>query len=147
MKLVLHLRSSIMHLWYLQAPTFVTYFSLKYIANRSGVPNWQHICRTCILARHLSLGSLMVRASHRSSEGCGFNPRLGVRNRFPEVWTWQTFIYHQSKFSPMKLLGTPGRGVTTVGMKEYVPLSEDCAPPGVPHLKLGKNYGSNTVAS
>ena len=47
----------------------------------------------------------------------------------------------------MKLLGTPGRGVTTVGMKEYVPLSEDCAPPGVPHLKLGKNYGSNTVAS
>ena len=26
--------------------------------------------------------SLMVRASHRSSESCGFDPRLGLRNRF-----------------------------------------------------------------
>ena len=24
----------------------------------------------------------MVRASHQSSEGCGFEPRLGLRNRF-----------------------------------------------------------------
>ena len=31
---------------------------------------------------HLSLGSLMVRASHRRSEGCGFDSRLGLRNIF-----------------------------------------------------------------
>ena len=31
---------------------------------------------------HLSLGSSMVRASHRRSEGCGFNSRLGLRNIF-----------------------------------------------------------------
>ena len=30
------------------------------------------------------LGSSMVRASHRSSEGCMFDPRLGFRNRFSE---------------------------------------------------------------
>ena len=34
---------------------------------------------TCTLAHHLSLSSSMVRASHRSSEGCGFDPRLGLR--------------------------------------------------------------------
>ena len=31
---------------------------------------------------HLSLGSSMVRASHRRSEGCGFDSRLGLRNIF-----------------------------------------------------------------
>ena len=41
-----------------------------------------HICRTCTLAHHLSLGSSIVRASQRSSEGCGFDPHLGLRNRF-----------------------------------------------------------------
>ena len=29
---------------------------------------------------HLSLGSSMVRASHRRSEVCGFDSRLGLRN-------------------------------------------------------------------
>ena len=29
---------------------------------------------------HLSLGSSTVRASHRRSEGCGFDSRLGLRN-------------------------------------------------------------------
>ena len=38
----------------------------------------------CTLAHHLSLGSSMVRTSHRSSESCGFDPRLGLRNRFSE---------------------------------------------------------------
>ena len=31
---------------------------------------------------HLNLGSSMVRASHRRSEGCGFDSRLGLRNIF-----------------------------------------------------------------
>ena len=30
----------------------------------------------------LSLGSSLVRVSHWSSEGCGFDPRLGLRNHF-----------------------------------------------------------------
>ena len=38
--------------------------------------------------------SSMVRASHQSSEGCGFDPRLGLRNRFSEVRVWRTFIGH-----------------------------------------------------
>ena len=54
----------------------------------------QHICRTCTLAHHLSLGSSMVRASHRSSEGCGFDPHLELRNCFSEVKAWRMFIYH-----------------------------------------------------
>ena len=47
--------------------------------------------RTCTLAHYLSLGSSMVRASYRSSEGCGFNPRLGLRNRFSEYRAWRSF--------------------------------------------------------
>ena len=42
--------------------------------------------RTCTLVHHLSLGSSMVKASHRSSlEGWGFDPRLGLRNRFLRI--------------------------------------------------------------
>ena len=37
------------------------------------------------LAHHLSLGSSMVRASHRSSEGCGFDPHLGLGNHFLSI--------------------------------------------------------------
>ena len=48
--------------------------------------------QTFTLAHHLSLGSLMVRASHRSSEGCGFDPCLGLRNRFSEYRAWRSFI-------------------------------------------------------
>ena len=51
-----------------------------------------YLCRTCTWARHLSLGSSMVRASHRSSEGCGFDPRLGLRHRFSENGAWRSFI-------------------------------------------------------
>ena len=51
---------------------------------RSWLPLRSHICRICTLARHLSLGSSMVRASYRSSEGCGFDPCLGLRNRSSE---------------------------------------------------------------
>ena len=36
------------------------------------------------LAHRLSLGSSMVRASHRSSEGCGFDP-LGLKIRFLSI--------------------------------------------------------------
>ena len=55
--------------------------------------NVAHICRTCTLAVHLSLGSSMVRESHRSWEGWGFDPRLGLRNRFSEDRAWRSFIY------------------------------------------------------
>ena len=37
--------------------------------------SWPSLC-------HLSPGSSMVRASHRRSEGCGFDSRLGLRNIF-----------------------------------------------------------------
>ena len=37
------------------------------------------------LAHHLSLGSLIVRASYRSSECCGFDPCLGLRNHFLSI--------------------------------------------------------------
>ena len=37
------------------------------------------------LAHHLSVGSSMVRASHRLSERCGFDRRLGLRNEFLSI--------------------------------------------------------------
>ena len=52
----------------------------------------QHICRTCTYVRHPSLGSAMVRASHRLSEGYRFNPRLDLRYRITEIKSWRTFI-------------------------------------------------------
>ena len=30
----------------------------------------------------------------QKSDGCGFDPRLGLRNRFSEDKAWRTFIYH-----------------------------------------------------
>ena len=48
------------------------------------LPLRSHICRTYTLAYHLRLGSSMTRASHRSSEGYGFDLRLGLRIRFSE---------------------------------------------------------------
>ena len=55
-----------------------------------------HIGSTCMLNLHPSLtfeffGSLMFRASHRS-EGRGFDPCLGLRNRVPEVRAWRSYI-------------------------------------------------------
>ena len=41
-----------------------------------------HICRTWTLARHLSPGSSMVSAPHRSSEGCGFDPSRAQKSFF-----------------------------------------------------------------
>ena len=55
------------------------------------------ICRTCTLACRLSLGGSMVGVSRRSSEGCGFDPRPGLGNRFSEVRAWRTFIHHLRK--------------------------------------------------
>ena len=37
---------------------------------------------SCPSLCHLSPGSSMVRASHWRSDGCGFDPRLGLRNIF-----------------------------------------------------------------
>ena len=45
-------------------------------------------------ARHLSSGSSMVKASHWSTEGCGFDNCLGLRKRFYEIGTWRTFFDH-----------------------------------------------------
>ena len=42
------------------------------------------ICRTCTFACYLGLGHSVVTASHQSSEGCGFDLRLGLWNRFSE---------------------------------------------------------------
>ena len=63
--------------------------------DRTRLPLMSHISRTCTLAYHLSLGSSMIRASHRSSEGCGFDPRIELRNRFSEDRAWRTFIYQK----------------------------------------------------
>ena len=41
-----------------------------------------HICQSCTIARHLSLSSSTVKASHRSPEDSGFDPFQGLRNRF-----------------------------------------------------------------
>ena len=85
--------------------------------NISWLPLRSHISRTCTLAHHMSLGSSMVRASHRSSEGCGFDPCLVLRNRFSEVRAWRTFIYHlrylQAPTSPTHKI------VSTVNIVNY----------------------------
>ena len=47
---------------------------------------------------HLSLGSSMVRASHRRSEGCGFDSRLGLRNIF---WVCES-LSGQKVFHPLR---------------------------------------------
>ena len=46
------------------------------------------------LAHHLTLGSWMVRASHRSPQGCGFGSPLGLSNRCSELWARRTYICH-----------------------------------------------------
>ena len=50
----------------------------------------------------------MVRPSHWSSEGCGFNLRLGLRNRFSEDRAWRLFIYYLlfSHYSPFSFLSS-----------------------------------------
>ena len=51
--------------------------------------------------RALVCHSSMVRASYRSSEGCGFYPRLGLRYRFFEVRIRRTFICQSFKIPPI----------------------------------------------
>ena len=67
---------------YFQVPTSLISILFNRIINLSWFPHRQHTCRTCTSAHHLGLGSSMVRVSHRSSKGCGFDPRLGLRNSF-----------------------------------------------------------------
>ena len=47
----------------------------RFISATNWYTSWPSLC-------HLSPGSSMVRASHRRSEGCGFDSRLGLRNIF-----------------------------------------------------------------
>ena len=68
------------------------------IINIKWFPLRSYVCRICILAQHLCLGSSMVRVSYWSSEGGGFDPRLGLRNRFSEDRAGRTFIYHLKIF-------------------------------------------------
>ena len=51
-----------------------------------------------LIIYHIYLGSSMVRACNQSSEGCGFDLRLGLRNRFLEYKAWRSFIYHLKIF-------------------------------------------------
>ena len=46
-----------------------------YICMKDDLQIWPSLC-------HLSPGISMVRASHRRSEGCGFDSHLGLRNIF-----------------------------------------------------------------
>ena len=64
------------------------------IINKYCFPLRSYISRTCTLPYHLYLGSSVARASHRTSEGCVFNLRLGLRNRFSEERAWRKKIYH-----------------------------------------------------
>ena len=50
-------------------------FSSTCVALTNRCISWRSLC-------HLSPGSSMVRASHWTSEGCGFDSRLGLRNIF-----------------------------------------------------------------
>ena len=86
-------RTFIYHLRYLQASTFPKYTSHYIIIKIQSLPLRSHICRTRFSAHHLSRGSSMVSGSYQSSEGCGFDPRLGLRNRFSER-VWRTLICH-----------------------------------------------------
>ena len=52
-------------------------------------PSW------ILCQHHLSLGSLMVRASHQSSQGWGLGSCLGLRNHFSMVRAWSTSNKHQ----------------------------------------------------
>ena len=49
------------------------------------VRGFSHWATKSALAHHLSLGSSMVRASHRSSERCRFDSCLGLRNHFLRI--------------------------------------------------------------
>ena len=58
----------------------------------------QHVCRTCILAHHLSLSSPMITGSHFSSEDYRFEPRPGLEIIFLMlIWTWRTSNEHARK--------------------------------------------------
>ena len=58
---------------------------LTNIINVSWQMHRQRLCGPCTSVCHLRRGRLIVRASNRSSEDCGFDPRLGLSNNFSEV--------------------------------------------------------------
>ena len=68
-------KSSFIHIYSLIRYTDISrlLFSSTCVALTNRYISWPSLC-------HLSPGSSMVRASHRRSEGCGFDPRLGLRN-------------------------------------------------------------------
>ena len=69
-------------------------YRLNTIINISWLPLRQHICRTFTLARHLSIGSSIVRASHRSSKVVGLTPTWGSKIVSLKARTSRTFIDH-----------------------------------------------------
>ena len=96
--------------------------------NISWLPLRSPIYRTCTLAHHLSLGSSMVRASQRSSEGRGFDPHLGLRNERSAIiqdcrYSWlpiiQTFGVSRKRFelSGVRVIGRWHQKVGNEGIK------------------------------
>ena len=77
------------------------------IRNHLSFITWHQYLSTCINNFLSQLNMIDGRSSssiHRetiswSSESCGFDPRLGLRNRFSKNRAWQTFINH-FKISP-----------------------------------------------
>ena len=63
----------------------------------------QHIRSTYISAHCLSLSSTAV-TSHWSSEGWGFDPFLGLRNPFFEIWTWRMCAHRYSQLEVRKCI-------------------------------------------
>ena len=87
--------------------TYVVNYSIGSlnIINISRLLLRQFVCRTCTLARHLSLSSSMVRASQLSSEGCG-RSFSGAQKSF-----FLTNVHPSSKISPSSHIYNIGRNI------------------------------------
>ena len=84
---------------YIQAPTFLISIFFNRIINISLLAHRQHICgiRTLRISPSESwyLNGESVSPVSGSSEVCGFDSRLVVRNRFSElIRAWRTFYKH-----------------------------------------------------
>ena len=84
---------------HIQAHVFLISIFFNRIINILWLPHRQHICRTRTLRSSPSeswyLNGESVSPVSGSSEGCGFDPRLVVRNRLSEIIrAWLTFYEH-----------------------------------------------------
>ena len=81
-------------LWFFGSSNYFVHEMIWYICLLHG----QQTCRTCTLARNLSISRSMVRACNWSSTGRGINPRQGSQTFFSEVSVWRTLIYNSWYF-------------------------------------------------